>query len=220
MNHHEHGANEFPRDVTGLREAGTTETVEVADGDEIELRIAPVAKRLGEATVRMLAYNGSIPGPTLRVRAGLRDRRRRRQRGRPGGDRALARAAARQPLRRHARDAGADPGRRELHLPRRSSPTPASTGTTRTSARTTARSWPVRQHRRRPGRRRLLAAGPSRARADARRRARSRTARSRRSAATETTYVAMGRFGNVLLVAGETELALDARSPARWCGST
>ena len=30
----------------------------------------PVAKRLGDATVRMLAYNGSIPGPTLRVRQG------------------------------------------------------------------------------------------------------------------------------------------------------
>ena len=35
-----------------------------------ELRIAPVAKRIGDATVRMLAYNGSIPGPTLRVREG------------------------------------------------------------------------------------------------------------------------------------------------------
>jgi FtsP/CotA-like multicopper oxidase with cupredoxin domain len=29
-----------------------------------------VAKRLGETTVRMLGYNGSIPGPTLRVRQG------------------------------------------------------------------------------------------------------------------------------------------------------
>ncbi|NUT56633.1 MAG: multicopper oxidase family protein, partial [Thermoleophilia bacterium] len=30
-------------------------------------RIGPVAKRLGDATVRMLAYNGSVPGPVLRV---------------------------------------------------------------------------------------------------------------------------------------------------------
>ena len=30
----------------------------------------PVAKRLGDATVRMLAYNGSIPGPTLKVHEG------------------------------------------------------------------------------------------------------------------------------------------------------
>jgi FtsP/CotA-like multicopper oxidase with cupredoxin domain len=29
-----------------------------------------VAKRLGDVTVRMLAYNGSIPGPTLKVRQG------------------------------------------------------------------------------------------------------------------------------------------------------
>jgi hypothetical protein len=32
------------------------------------LAIAPVAKRVGDATTRMLAYNGSIPGPTLLVR--------------------------------------------------------------------------------------------------------------------------------------------------------
>jgi FtsP/CotA-like multicopper oxidase with cupredoxin domain len=36
----------------------------------LDLRIAPVAKQLGPTTVRMLAYNGSIPGPTLRVRQG------------------------------------------------------------------------------------------------------------------------------------------------------
>jgi hypothetical protein len=35
--------------------------VELSDGDEFDLRIAPVAKKLGDATVRMLAYNGSIP---------------------------------------------------------------------------------------------------------------------------------------------------------------
>ena len=46
------------------------------------------------------------------------------QRGRPRGDRALARAAARQPLRRHARDAGADPGRRRASPTGSSSPTP------------------------------------------------------------------------------------------------
>ena len=46
------------------------ELVELADGDQFDLRIAPVAKQLGDATVRMLAYNGSIPGPTLRVQQG------------------------------------------------------------------------------------------------------------------------------------------------------
>jgi len=40
------------------------------DGAEFELRVAPVAKQVGEHKVRMLAYNGSIPGPTLKVREG------------------------------------------------------------------------------------------------------------------------------------------------------
>jgi hypothetical protein len=60
----------FPTDTAGLPAAGSPEWVELADGKELELRIAPVAKRLGDATVRMLAYNGSIPGPVLRVREG------------------------------------------------------------------------------------------------------------------------------------------------------
>jgi len=57
----------FPTDVAGLAEVGNPEIVELRGGDELELRIAPVANHLGGATVRMLAFNGSIPGPTLRV---------------------------------------------------------------------------------------------------------------------------------------------------------
>src|SRR6478752_6710246 len=57
----------FPRDTAGLPAATATEVVELADGDRYTLRIGPVTKRIGDATVRMLAYNGSIPGPTLRV---------------------------------------------------------------------------------------------------------------------------------------------------------
>jgi FtsP/CotA-like multicopper oxidase with cupredoxin domain len=44
--------------------------VELGDGDEFDLRIGPVAKQLRDARVRMLAYNGSIPGPILKVRQG------------------------------------------------------------------------------------------------------------------------------------------------------
>ena len=62
--------DQFPTDTTGLPEARASEVVELGDGDRFDLRIAPVAKRIGEATVRMLAYNGSIPGPTLKVREG------------------------------------------------------------------------------------------------------------------------------------------------------
>jgi FtsP/CotA-like multicopper oxidase with cupredoxin domain len=61
---------EFPRETEGLPEARKTELVELADGDEFELEIIPVKKRIGDATVRMLAYNGSVPGPTLKVLQG------------------------------------------------------------------------------------------------------------------------------------------------------
>ena len=60
----------FPRETEGLPEARKTELVELADGDEFELEIEPVKKRIGDATVRMLAYNGSVPGPTLKVPQG------------------------------------------------------------------------------------------------------------------------------------------------------
>jgi FtsP/CotA-like multicopper oxidase with cupredoxin domain len=60
----------FPRETTGLPTASPTDVVELADGDRYTLHIGPVTKRIGDATVRMLAYNGSIPGPTLRVPQG------------------------------------------------------------------------------------------------------------------------------------------------------
>jgi FtsP/CotA-like multicopper oxidase with cupredoxin domain len=60
----------FPTETKGLPAARSPEAVELGDGDEFDLRIAPVAKQLGDATVRMLAYNGSVPGPTLRVQQG------------------------------------------------------------------------------------------------------------------------------------------------------
>jgi len=60
----------FPRETAGLAPASSTQVVELADGDRYTLRIAPVTKRIGDATVRMLAYNGSVPGPTLRVPEG------------------------------------------------------------------------------------------------------------------------------------------------------
>ena len=46
------------------------ELIELSDGDRLDLRIAPVAKRLGAATFRMLAHNGSTPGPTMKVQDG------------------------------------------------------------------------------------------------------------------------------------------------------
>ena len=72
---HDHGMPEtgrdaFPTDPSGLPEATGPALVELADGDLLDLRVGAVAKRLGDATVRMLGYNGSIPGPTLKVAQG------------------------------------------------------------------------------------------------------------------------------------------------------
>jgi FtsP/CotA-like multicopper oxidase with cupredoxin domain len=71
--HHGHGTTvleQLPTETTGLPEASRPELLELSDGDEFELEIVPVAKRIGDATVRMLAYNGSIPGPTLKIPQG------------------------------------------------------------------------------------------------------------------------------------------------------
>jgi len=63
-------ADSFPTDPAGLPEASPPQLLELADGDTLELRVGPVAKPLGDTTVRMLGYNGSIPGPTLKVAEG------------------------------------------------------------------------------------------------------------------------------------------------------
>jgi FtsP/CotA-like multicopper oxidase with cupredoxin domain len=60
----------FPTSVAGLPRAAESRLLEVEDGGSVDLRIAPVAKRIGRTMVRMLAYDGSVPGPTLRVREG------------------------------------------------------------------------------------------------------------------------------------------------------
>ena len=61
-------SDHFPTETAGLPASRPTEAIEVPGGGRVELRVAPVTKQIGDATVRMLAYNGSIPGPTLRVR--------------------------------------------------------------------------------------------------------------------------------------------------------
>ena len=62
----------FSTDPTGLAEAAPTSEVRVSDGDRFELTISSVHKRLGTYDLRMLAYNGSIPGPTFCVDQGAR----------------------------------------------------------------------------------------------------------------------------------------------------
>jgi FtsP/CotA-like multicopper oxidase with cupredoxin domain len=60
----------FPTDTEGLPEARATATVPLADGDVLPLHIGPVRKSIASTPLRMLAYNGSIPGPLLRVQQG------------------------------------------------------------------------------------------------------------------------------------------------------
>jgi FtsP/CotA-like multicopper oxidase with cupredoxin domain len=64
------GTGRFGRDVSGLPPAEPTRVETLADGDRFAMRIAPIVKQIGDARVRMLAYNGSIPGPTLHVAQG------------------------------------------------------------------------------------------------------------------------------------------------------
>jgi FtsP/CotA-like multicopper oxidase with cupredoxin domain len=64
------GSDRFPTGVGDLPEASAPEMVEVAHGELFKLRIAPVAKPLGTVAVRMLGYNGSVPGPTIKVKEG------------------------------------------------------------------------------------------------------------------------------------------------------
>jgi FtsP/CotA-like multicopper oxidase with cupredoxin domain len=60
----------FSTETAGLSEAARPQLIRLHDGDRFELRIEPVRKRLDDAELRMLGYNGSIPGPTLHVDQG------------------------------------------------------------------------------------------------------------------------------------------------------
>ncbi len=60
----------FATDTVGLPDATTPRLIRLHDGNRFDLRIHPVRKRVDNAVLRMLGYNGSIPGPTLRVDQG------------------------------------------------------------------------------------------------------------------------------------------------------
>ena len=63
-------ASPLPHDTDEVPDAARPDLVELADGDEFDLEIAAVRKKLGDVTARMLAYGGSIPGPTLKLQQG------------------------------------------------------------------------------------------------------------------------------------------------------
>jgi FtsP/CotA-like multicopper oxidase with cupredoxin domain len=60
----------FSTETAGLPEAETPRLTRLLNGDSFDLRIHPVRKRVDEAELRMLGYNGSIPGPALHVDQG------------------------------------------------------------------------------------------------------------------------------------------------------
>ena len=52
---------------TSVRETQPTTTVTLQDGDTYDMYVEEVAHTIDGASYRMLAYNGSVPGPTLQV---------------------------------------------------------------------------------------------------------------------------------------------------------
>ena len=60
----------FSADIMGLTEAKTSETVELKNGDTYDLTASIVKKKVGNSEVKMLAYNGMIPGPFINVDQG------------------------------------------------------------------------------------------------------------------------------------------------------
>ena len=133
-------AESFPTDPSGLPEATRPALLELADGDDLHLQIGPWPSGSGhhgaDAGLQRLH-----PRPDPQSAAGLGGHRPRHQRRRPGNHRALARAAA-------GEQYNGVPHETQTPIPvggssptGSGSPTPACTGTTRTSARTTPRRW-------------------------------------------------------------------------------
>jgi FtsP/CotA-like multicopper oxidase with cupredoxin domain len=60
----------FTTETAGLPEVASPDVTRLADGDRLDLRIGPVRKNIDGAELRMLAYNGSVPGPVLHVDQG------------------------------------------------------------------------------------------------------------------------------------------------------
>jgi predicted ATPase/FtsP/CotA-like multicopper oxidase with cupredoxin domain len=74
VDHHSHHMpppdDTFPQETANLPDAVTPPVLQLDDNAVLSLRIGPVRNQIGDHTVRMLAYNGSIPGPLLHVRQG------------------------------------------------------------------------------------------------------------------------------------------------------
>jgi suppressor of ftsI len=63
-------ANAFSNAITGLPQVKPSTTVELNNGDIFNLEASIVQKTINGQAVKMLAYNGSIPGPLIKVKQG------------------------------------------------------------------------------------------------------------------------------------------------------
>ena len=129
-------------DPTTLPAAKPTETVRLKDGDTLDLTAGLVRRTIRGQQFVMYAFNGMVPGPLIRVaqQATITVR----FHNRIDLPSAVHWHGLRhdEPVRRRARtDAGRGRAGRRLHVSRCTFPTRASTGITRTSARTSSRRW-------------------------------------------------------------------------------
>ena len=62
--------SDYDFDTGNLPESVKTPIVDLKDGDTYDLKVSAVRKLIAGKEVAMLAYNGSVPGPTLRVAKG------------------------------------------------------------------------------------------------------------------------------------------------------
>lgn len=64
-------STQFSQSTEGLPEAqDRAEVVTLSDGEEYELEASYVVKEIGNRRIRMIAYNGSVPGPFMSVPQG------------------------------------------------------------------------------------------------------------------------------------------------------
>lgn len=60
----------FSRAIAGLDEAQESQIIEIKDGETYSLEAKPVVKEINGNKIRMYGYNGQIPGPLLKIKQG------------------------------------------------------------------------------------------------------------------------------------------------------
>ena len=60
----------FSTDPTGLQDARPMEVLDLSEGAQLTLEVAPVRQKIDGVWARRLAYNSSVPGPVIKVQQG------------------------------------------------------------------------------------------------------------------------------------------------------